>query len=74
MIKPLGDQIIEVYADADFSGNWNRNTSEFDSRTAKSQTGFIIYFAKCPILWTSKLQTQVALSTTEDEYMVCQVH
>ena len=46
-----------------------KNTAEFDSSTAKSRSGFIIYFAKVPILWTSKLQTQIALSTTEAEYM-----
>ena len=69
MIKLEGDPILEVYADADFSGNRNRNTAEYDSSTAKSRTGFIIYFAKCPIVWTSKLQTQIALSTTEAEYM-----
>ena len=36
---------------------------------AKSQSGFVITFAGCPILWTSKLQTQIALSTTEAEYI-----
>ena len=29
----------------------------------------MISFAGCPILWQSKLQTQVALSTTEAEYI-----
>ena len=61
--------ILEVFADADFSGNWNKNTAEFDSSTAKLRTGFIIYFAKVPLMWTSKLQTQIALSTTEAKYM-----
>ena len=37
--------------------------------TAKSCTGFVIAFAGCPILWTSKLQIQIALSTTEAEYI-----
>ena len=68
VMKPEGEPLLEVYADADFSGNWNKNTAEFDSSTAKSRTGFIIYFAKFPIMWTSKLQTQIALST-EAEYM-----
>ena len=69
IMQPKEGQILEVFADTDFSGNWNKNTAEFDSSTAKSRTGFIIYFAKVPIMWTSKLQTQIALSTTEAEYM-----
>ena len=40
-----------------------------DVSTAKSRTGYIIMYSKCPLLWASKLQTMVALSTTEAEYM-----
>ena len=60
---------LEVYVDADFSGNWNKNTAEHDASTAKSRTGFVVMYAGCPIIWSSKLQTQVALSTTEVEYI-----
>ena len=34
-----------------------------------SHTCFIIIFAGCPILWSSKLQTEITLSTTEAEYV-----
>ena len=34
-----------------------------------SRTGFVIMYAGCPILWSSKLQSQIALSTTEAEYI-----
>jgi hypothetical protein len=34
-----------------------------------SRTGYIIYYAGCPIHWVSKLQTEIALSTTESEYI-----
>jgi hypothetical protein len=37
--------------------------------SVKSRTGYIITFATCPILWSSKLQTEVVLSTTEAEYI-----
>eukprot|EP00957_Ditylum_brightwellii_P000015 1131-Ditylum_brightwellii.AAC.1 len=37
--------------------------------TAKSQTRYIITYANCPILWASKLQTFITLSTTEAEYV-----
>jgi hypothetical protein len=41
-----------------------------DVNMAKSRTGYIISFSGCPITWASKLQTQIALSTTEAEYIV----
>jgi len=69
IFDPHIDKSIEVYADADFSGNWNRITACEDPSTSKSRTGYIITFANCPITWSSKLQTQVALSSTEAEYV-----
>ena len=69
ILDPDRAKSLEVYADADFSGNWNKNTAEHDSSTAKSRTGYIILYAGCPIIWCSKLQTQVSLSTTEAEYV-----
>ena len=40
-----------------------------DIKTARSQSGYLITFAACPLLWASKLQTEIALSTTEAEYI-----
>jgi len=40
-----------------------------DPISVKSCTGYVITFAHCPIFWSSKLQTEVALSTTEAEYV-----
>ena len=34
-----------------------------------SRTGFVIRYAGCPIIWSSKLQTEIALSTAEAEYI-----
>ena len=34
-----------------------------------SRTGFVIRYASCPIFWQSKLQTEIALSTAEAEYI-----
>ena len=61
---------FECYVDADFCGNWDQDTAEEDPSTAKSRTGYVIKYAGCPIVWQSKLQTEVALSTTEAEYIV----
>jgi hypothetical protein len=63
------DKGFECYCDADFSGNWNKHLAPFDPSTAKSQSGWIVFYARCPVIWASKLQTQVALSTTEAEYI-----
>ena len=68
IIKPR-DSLLECYADADFAGNWNRTTAESDASTAHSRTGFTILYAGCPLTWASRLQTEIALSTTEAEYI-----
>ena len=34
-----------------------------------SRTGYVIKYANCNIIWCSKLQTEIALSTTESEYI-----
>ena len=34
-----------------------------------SRTGFVIRYAVCPVIWSSKLQTEIALSTAEAEYI-----
>ncbi len=34
-----------------------------------SRTGYVICYAGCPIGWCSKLQTEIALSTAEAEYI-----
>ncbi|KAL7501805.1 hypothetical protein ACHAXN_000026, partial [Cyclotella atomus] len=60
---------FDCYCDADFSGNWNKEFAPYDPSTAKSRSGWVIFCAKCPIIWASKLQSQVALSTTEAEYI-----
>lgn len=59
---------IECFVDADFAGGYQKeNTS--NPRDCLSRTGYIIKYAGCPIVWSSKLQTTIALSTTEAEYM-----
>jgi hypothetical protein len=60
---------FECYCDANFSGNWNIDNAADDPSTAKSRNGWIIFYAGCPIIWESKLQSLVARSTTEDEYI-----
>ena len=65
--SPNTTMSFECYCDADFSGNWNQATAEEDVTTAKSRTGYVVMYAGCPVIWGSKLQSVVALSTTEAE-------
>jgi hypothetical protein len=59
---------IKVYVDADFAGGWDlRDVMNADN--VYSQTGYVIQYAGCPIYWQSKLQTEIALSTAEAEYI-----
>ena len=48
-----------VYSDSDWAGDKEKRTSV---------TGFIIFFMDVPIIWKSKAQASVALSSTEAEY------
>lgn len=54
------DSYLRAFTDADYAGDLN---------TAKSTTGYVFYFANGPISWKSKLQTIIAQSTTEAEYI-----
>ena len=69
MLDPEGIKSFEVYVDYDFCGNWRLPTAGDNPRTAKFRTGYAILYAICPIIWCSKLQTQITLSTTEVEYI-----
>ncbi len=66
---PDPTKLFECCCDSDFSGLWNKEFTPVDPTTAKSQSGWIIFYAGCPVSWASKLQSQVALSTTEAEYI-----
>jgi len=58
-----------VWADADFSGNWIPEEAKEEPDTARSRSGYIMSYLGCPILWKSQLQTEMALSSTESEYI-----
>ena len=59
---------IDVYVDADFAGLWPHEDKN-DPTCVKSRTGFIICVSNCPVIWISKLQNEIALSTMESEYI-----
>lgn len=59
---------LNCYVDADFAGLYSVE-DEQDPVCVKSRTGFCLTLGGCSLLWVSKLQTEVALSTTEAEYI-----
>ena len=59
---------IDMYADADFAGLF-ATEDKMDPVSVKSRTGVLLTFGSVPILWASKLQTEIALSTLEAEYI-----
>jgi hypothetical protein len=36
---------LQCYADADFAGNWHRETAQYDMDTARSRSGLVIKYA-----------------------------
>jgi hypothetical protein len=59
---------VDCFVDADFCGLWG-SEDPIDPSVAKSRTGYIILVAGCPLLWHSKLQTEVSVSTMMAEYV-----
>ena len=68
ILDPSDDLSIDCYPDADFAGLWGHEHPQ-DPHCVKSRTGYVITLANCPVLWVSKLQTEIALSTMESEYV-----
>jgi hypothetical protein len=69
MIYSPSNQSFDVYVDASFTGDWDPENADWDPDTARSRTGYVILYASCPVIWASKLQSEIALSTTESEYL-----
>jgi hypothetical protein len=67
-MQPNDDRLV-CYSDADFAGNWHPPTSTGDANTARSRSGSLVKYANCPLLWGSRMQTEIALSFTESEYI-----
>ena len=68
IVKPSEELKIDCYVDSDFAGLWGSEDNQ-DPVCVKSRTGYVLMLAGCPLLWVSKLQTEIALSTMEAEYI-----
>ena len=67
ILRPTGRFDMDCYVDADFAGLWPYE-DKMDPVCVKSRTGFVICISDCPVVWASKLQPDIALSTMESEY------
>ena len=61
VLRPDNSRDLEVFVDADFSGNWDSKDAGNSRDTARSRHGYIITYKGCPILWKSQMQTEIAL-------------
>jgi hypothetical protein len=69
ILKPVSlDHIyMDCWVDADFCGLYGKE-QRLDPTSVKSRTGYIIGLNGCPLIWSSKLQESIALSTMMAEY------
>lgn len=68
IIRPTGTLQLDCWVDASF-GNLYRVDPDHEPSSARSRSGWIIHFGGCPLVWKSQLQTTIALSTQEAEYV-----
>ena len=68
IFRPKKVKGLECYGDADFTGGWYKANAS-NPEAAMSRTGYMIKYANYPVLWCSKLQSEIALSTIEAEYI-----
>lgn len=68
IMRPTKELKIDCFVDADFAGLWGVEDPD-DPISVKSRTGYILTLGNCPLLWVSKLQSEISLSTMESEYV-----
>ena len=68
IFQPTQELQLDCYVDADFYGLWTHENDQ-DPVGVKSRTGYVFTSGECPIQWSSKLKSEIALSTTEAEYI-----
>jgi len=66
--KGLTIPTLDCWVDADFAGLYSKEKHD-DPTSVRSRTGFVIALGGNVVLWQSKLQTEIALSTMSAEYI-----
>ena len=68
IMNPDRDKGIQCFVDADFAGGYSNETKD-DPVSVFSRTGYVLFYFNCPVLWVSRMQTEISLSTVEAEYV-----
>ena len=68
IIRPQHPATLDLHCDADFAGLFTLEEAD-DPTNCRSHTGYVITLGSSPVIWSSKLQTQIALHTMEAEYL-----
>jgi hypothetical protein len=66
-VRNMGEG-LDCHVDTYFAGLWGCEDHQ-DPVSVRSRTGFTLTLFRCPILWSSKLQTDQTLSSTAAEYV-----
>jgi len=67
IMKPDPTKGLEMFVDASFCGDFDKELAGEDIDTARSRHGYVITYAGVPLIWKSQLQGEVCLSSTESE-------
>lgn len=68
ILTPDKTKGIQCFVSADFAGSYCNDTID-GHISVYSRTGYVIFYFNYPILWVSKLQSEISLSTVEAEYI-----
>jgi hypothetical protein len=68
IMLPRDKPSVDCYSDADFAGLYGYEDPQ-DPHCVGSRTGYIILAFGCPIVWQSLLETEIAVSSMESEYV-----
>ena len=60
---------VDLFTDADFTGLFATEDDQ-DPISVKTRTGLLLNFGGVPIFLSSKLQSEISLSSLEAEYIV----
>ena len=68
ILFPSIQQKVDCFVDSNHAGQWNTEDPD-DPLCMISQIGYVLMVGNCSAHWVSKLQTEIAVSTMEAEYI-----